>query len=87
MAAVGSLTEVLAREFAEMGITVNAIGPNPIQTDLLRSVPKETIQSLIDQQAIHRYGRFEDIVNVINFYLKPESDLITGQILYLGGIS
>ena len=66
-AAVGSLTEVLAREFAEMGITVNAIGPNPIQTDLLRSVPKETIQSLIDQQAIHRYGRFYDIVNFINF--------------------
>ena len=86
-AAISSMTEILAHEFAEMGITVNAIGPNPIRTNLLRSVPEETIQKLIDQQAVHRYGTYEDIVNVIDFFLKPESDLITAQIIYLGGIS
>lgn len=85
-AAVMSLTKVLAKELAEYGLTVNAIGPTPVQTDLVRSVPKNKIDSLIDQQAIPRMGTFEDIVNVIDFYLKEESEFITGQVLYLGGI-
>ena len=85
-AAVMSLTKVLAKELAEYGLTVNAIGPTPVQTDLVRSVPKNKINSLIDQQAIPRMGTFEDIVNVIDFYLKEESEFITGQVLYLGGI-
>ena len=40
-AAVEELTRILAREFAELGITVNAIGPTPINTDLIRGVPQE----------------------------------------------
>ena len=85
-AAVMSLTKVLAKELAEYGLTVNAIGPTPVQTDLVRSLPKNKIDSLIAQQAIARMGTFEDIVNVIDFYLKEESEFITGQVLYLGGI-
>ena len=85
-AAILSLTEILAREFAGYGITVNSIGPTPIETDLIRSVPKEKIDSLIAQQAIPRLGNYEDIANVINFFIKKESDFITGQNLYLGGV-
>jgi 3-oxoacyl-[acyl-carrier protein] reductase len=85
-AAVLSLTEVLSREFAEFGITVNAIGPVPIATDLIRAIPKEKIDQLLARQAIPRLGKFEDVANVIDFYLKPESDFITGQNLYLGGV-
>lgn len=85
-AAILSLTQVLAKEFAEFGITVNAVGPVPVETDLIRSVPGEKIERLLSRQAIRRFGTFEDIVNVVEFYLKPESDFITGQNLYLGGI-
>jgi 3-oxoacyl-[acyl-carrier protein] reductase len=85
-AAILSLTEILARELAEFGITVNAVGPTPIQTDLIRSVPKEKINRLLARQAIHRYATFEDIANVIDFYLKKESEFITGQNIYLGGV-
>lgn len=85
-AAVLSLTEVLAREFAEFGITVNAIGPVPIETDLIRSVPKEKIDQLLSRQAIHRLGTCADVANVIDFYLQKESGFITGQNLFLGGI-
>ena len=85
-AAVLSLTHVMAREFAEFGITVNAVGPVPIETDLICSVPAEKIERLVARQAIPRLGRFEDVANVIDFYLKKESEFVTGQNLYLGGV-
>ena len=85
-AAIVSLTQVMAREYADFGITVNAVGPVPIKTDLIRGVPELKLKNLLDRQAIHRYGTFEDVQNVIDFFLRPESDLITGQVIYLGGI-
>ena len=85
-AAVISLTQILAGELANIGITVNAIGPTPVKTDLIRSVPIEKIKRLLERQAIHRYGEFDDIVNVIDFFIKPESNFITGQVIYLGGV-
>ena len=85
-AAVESLTQVIARELSDFGITINAIGPTPVKTDLIRSVPKEKMDALISMQVIKRYGEFIDISNVIDFFIKPESNFITGQIIYLGGI-
>lgn len=85
-AAVLSLTEVLARELAPFGITVNAVGPVPIKTDLIKAVPQDKIERLIARQAIPRLGTFEDVANVVDFYLKRESGFITGQNLYLGGV-
>jgi 3-oxoacyl-[acyl-carrier protein] reductase len=86
-AAVESLTRVLARELGDFGITVNAVGPVPIETDLIRNVPKEKIEQLIARQAIHRLGKPEDVAQVIDFFLSPASDFVTGQIIYLGGVS
>ncbi|MBI4559138.1 MAG: SDR family oxidoreductase [Candidatus Hydrogenedentes bacterium] len=85
-AAVESLTQVLSRELADFGITVNAVGPTPVKTDLIRSVPQEKMTALINRQAIRRYGEFQDISNAIDFFIRPESDFVTGQILYLGGV-
>ena len=85
-AAVLSLTEVLAREFAEFGITVNAVGPTPVKTDLIRSVPQDKMDRLLSRQAINRFGTFEDISNCTDFFIRKESDFITGQNLFLGGV-
>jgi 3-oxoacyl-[acyl-carrier protein] reductase len=85
-AAVESITRILARELAPYNITVNAIGPTPVKTDLIRSVPEEKLDSLIARQVIRRYGEFRDVLNVIDFFIRPESDFVTAQVIYLGGI-
>lgn len=85
-AAVVSLTEVLAREFSGLGITVNAVGPTPVPTDLVGSVPEAKMTALIARQAIPRYGEMRDVMNVVDFFIRPESDFVTGQTLYLGGV-
>lgn len=85
-AAVESLGEVLSREFAEFGITVNTVGPVPIETDLIRAVPEDKIAGLIGRQAIKRLGHMSDVQNVVDFFLRPESEFITGQKIYLGGV-
>lgn len=86
-AAVESYTQILARELAGFNITVNAVGPTPVQTDLIKNVPDEKIQALIDAQTVKRMGEYRDISNVIDFFISPASDFVTGQIVYLGGIS
>jgi 3-oxoacyl-[acyl-carrier protein] reductase len=85
-AAVESLTRILAREAAQMGITVNAVGPGPIKTDLIETVPAAKLESLLRRQAIPRLGTLEDVHNVIDFFLRPDSGFVTGQVIYLGGV-
>ena len=84
--AVQTLTQILAKELADFGITCNMVQPTPIETDLIRNVPKEKIERIISQLAIKRLGRFEDVANVIDFFIKPESEYITGQVINLGGV-
>jgi 3-oxoacyl-[acyl-carrier protein] reductase len=85
-AAIEQLTRVLSSEIGNSGITVNAVGPTPVSTDLIKNVPEQKIQALIEKQSIKRLGKFEDILNVIKFFIAPESNFISGQIIYLGGI-
>jgi 3-oxoacyl-[acyl-carrier protein] reductase len=85
-AAVVTLTQILARELGSFGITVNAVGPTPIKTDLIQGVPEEKLTKLLERQAIQRFGTAQDVANVTDFFLSPTSDFITGQIVYLGGV-
>jgi len=86
-AAVESFTQVLARELGPTGVTVNAVGPTPVETDLIKNVPKGKMEALLARQAIRRFGEISDIINVVDFFLRPESGFITGQVIYLGGVN
>ena len=86
-AAIENLTQTIAKELAPFNIRVNAIGPTPIKTDLIKAIPEAKIEELLEKQAIKRLGTFEDVKNVIDFFIDDRSSFVTGQILYLGGVS
>ena len=85
--AVITFSKIIARELASFNITCNVVCPTPIDTDLIRGVPKDKIQKIIENLPIKRMGTFEDVTNVIDFFIKKESEYITGQVIYLGGLS
>ena len=85
-AAIESFTRVSSKELGQFGVRVNAIGPTPVKTDLIRNVPNNKLQKLLDQQALKRFGEFDDVVNVIDFFNSKQSNFVTGQIIYLGGV-
>jgi 3-oxoacyl-[acyl-carrier protein] reductase len=86
-AAVETFTRIMAFELGQWGITCNSFGATPIATDMIRSVDQTKIRTLLDRLAIKRLGTPQDCANVCDFFMRPESDNITGQTVYLGGIS
>lgn len=83
--ALETFTRVLAREIGTMGITCNAVGPSVVKTRLTEGVPAEKLERLIKGQAIPRQATGADVANVVDFFLRAESGLVTGQVVYLGG--
>lgn len=83
--AVETFTRIVAREVGPLGITCNAVGPSPVRTRLLAGVPESKLAALLARQAIPQWAREADVINVIDFFLRPESALVTGQVVYLGG--
>ena len=69
-AAVANFTQTVAKELGEFGITVNVIAPTPVKTDLIKNVPKDKLDKLFEFQAIKRFGDFNDIKNLSDFFLK-----------------
>lgn len=85
-AAVITLTEILSREYAPLNINVNAVAPPAVKTDLVKNVGESKMENLIQRQAIKRYGEPIDVINVIKFLLSNDSDMVTGQTIYMGGL-
>jgi len=85
-AAVITLTEILSREYAPLNINVNAVAPPAVKTDLVKNVETKKMDSLIQRQAIKRFGEPIDVISVIKFLISPDSEMVTGQTIYMGGL-
>ena len=84
--AVVTLMQVMAHELAPYGITCNVVAATPVDTDLIRGVPKAKIDALVERLAIKRLGRAEDVSHAVDFFVDHKSDYITGQVIHLGGV-
>lgn len=84
--AINTLANVMAKEFGPK-ITCNTLGITAIETDMLKQLPRDKIDAIVNNLAIPRYAEYEDIFNVIEFFASEKSSYITAQVIYLGGIN
>ena len=59
---------------------MNTIGPTPIDTDLMKVVPRDKVTEILEKQTIKRYGSFDDIINVVNFFLDEKIVLLQDKL-------
>jgi len=85
--AVNGLTVSLARELGPKGIRVNAVAPGITETDMMKAVPKEIIDPMIQQIPLRRLGQPEDIANAFVFLASEEASYITGVVLSVDGMA
>ena len=85
--AVNGLTVSLARELGPKGIRVNAVAPGVTETDMMKAVPKEIIEPIINQIPLRRLGQPEDIANAFVFLASEEASYITGVVLSVDGMA
>lgn len=82
---IHGFTKALALESAGKGITVNAIAPGYVDTDMVRAVPAEVLAKIIKTIPVGRLGKPEDIANSVAFFVDDESGFITGSTLSING--
>lgn len=85
--AVNGFTLSLARELGPFGIRVNAVAPGVTNTDMMRAVPKQFIDPLVNSIPLRRIGEPEDIANAFVFLASEKASYITGVVLHVDGLA
>lgn len=82
---IHGFTKALAQEGAGKGITVNAIAPGYIDTEMVRAVPENVLEKIIAKIPVKRLGKPEEIADAVHFLVKDDSGFITGSTLSVNG--
>jgi 3-oxoacyl-[acyl-carrier protein] reductase len=85
-AGLTTMTNVLAKEFANLNITCNTVGVTAIETDMLGQLPRDKVDAIIASLPVPRYAQEDDVFNVVDFFSSERSSYITAQTVYLGGV-
>jgi 3-oxoacyl-(acyl-carrier-protein) reductase len=83
--AVIALTESLARELARKGVTVNAVAPGFIETDMVSAMPEAARDQVRAMTPMGRLGKPEEIADAVVFLASPRASYVTGQVLGVNG--
>ncbi len=84
-AGIIGLTRSLARELISRNITVNAVAPGFIETDMTRDMPEKARESLLAQIPAGRYGAPEDVAAAVEFLVSAGAGYVTGQVIHVNG--
>lgn len=84
-AAIIGLTKTLAREYASRGVTVNAVAPGFIETDMTASLPESVKENAIAQTPLGRIGSPEDVAAAVLYLASDEAGYVTGQVIRVNG--
>jgi acetoacetyl-CoA reductase len=82
---IHGFTKALAQEGAARGITVNAVAPGYVDTDMVRAVPADVLEKIIARIPVGRLGKAEDIARTVLFLVADDADFITGSTLSVNG--
>jgi acetoacetyl-CoA reductase len=82
---IHGFTKALAQEGARYGITVNAIAPGYVDTEMVRAVPGEVLRKIVAKIPMGRLGHAEDIARGVAFLTAEDADFITGSTLSING--
>ena len=82
---IHGFTKALAQEGAARGITVNAVAPGYVDTEMVRAVPADVLEKIIARIPVGRLGRAEDISRTVLFLVADDADFITGSTLSVNG--
>jgi acetoacetyl-CoA reductase len=82
---IHGFTKALAQEGAGKGITVNAIAPGYVDTDMVRAVPQPVLEKIIARIPVGRLGHAEDIARGVMFLIADNADFITGSTISING--
>ncbi|MGI9305636.1 MAG: acetoacetyl-CoA reductase [Gammaproteobacteria bacterium] len=82
---IHGFTKALAQEGAAKGITVNAIAPGYVDTDMVRAVPENVLEKIVARIPVGRLGRAEDIARGVLFLVADDADFVTGSTLSING--
>jgi 3-oxoacyl-[acyl-carrier protein] reductase len=85
-AALLAMTKIMAKEVFQYGITCNAVSPSAIKTDLLHNIDPDALKVVLKRNAIPEMGTTKELVDTIKWLISPQSDKITAQNIYLGGV-
>ncbi len=82
---IHGFTKALAQEGAGKGVTVNAIAPGYVETDMVRAVPANVLEKIVAKIPVGRLGQVEDIARGVEFLVADEAGFITGSTLSING--